>query len=89
MISSQIAALEGCDLHNNPVAVIIQGNRNVASIDLSSLQEVCGGSVVMFNNPQLCYIGEFNQYLKNSSQMACHGSEYARDSEQCGNFSIH
>ena len=89
MISSEITALEGCDLQSSPVAVIIQGNTNLTSIDLSSLQEVCGGSVVVFNNPQLCYIGEFNHYLKNSSQVTCLGSEYARDLDQCGNFPIH
>ena len=71
MISSEIAGLEECDLQSDPVAVIIQGNRNLTSIDLSSLQEVCGGSVVMFNNPQLCYIGEFDLYMKNSSQGWC------------------
>ena len=86
--SPHVLGIEGCDLQNNPVAVLINGNTNTTGLDLSSLKGVCGGSVVMFNNPQLCYVGEFDRYFQNSSQVTCHGDQYARKPEQCGNFSF-
>ena len=88
-ITSPALANNGCDLPSNPVAVLINGNNNMTSLDLSSLKKVCGGSVVMFNNPQLCYVGEFSYYVENSSQVTCLGYQYARESEQCGNFPIY
>ena len=85
-IDSRALSTAGCDIPNNPVALIIQGNLNLLSLDLSSLRQICGGSVVMFNNPQLCFVGDFDLFLSNSTQVTCRGNQFARDSEQCGNF---
>ena len=78
----------GCDLSNHPVVILIHGNLELISLDLSSLKKVCGGSVVMSNNPQLCYVGDFNAYFTNSSQITCHGKNDTRDLEKCGNLSL-
>ena len=82
-ITSSALANNGCDLPNDPLAVLIQRNLNMIRLDLSSLRQVCEGSVVMFNNPQLCYVGDFGSYFSTSSQVMCFGREYAEETEQC------
>ena len=87
-IVSPALSSNGCDLPNHPVAVLIHGNQELIHLDLSSLKKVCSGSAIIFNNPQLCYVGNFDAYFADSSQITCLGEEYARDSEQCGNLSL-
>ena len=44
-------------------SLIIAFNSHLREIDFSSLEEIRGGGFVMFGNPQLCYTGNFSNYL--------------------------
>ena len=84
-IDSPVLSGAGCHIPDHPVAVLIHSSLELLSLDFSSLKQICGGSVVMFNNPQLCFLGDFNAFFSDSSQITCLGDRYARDPEQCGN----
>ena len=84
-IDSPVLSGAGCHIPDHPVAVLIHSSLELLSLDFLSLKQICGGSVVMFNNPQLCFLGDFNPFFSDSSQITCLGDRYARDPEQCGN----
>ena len=54
----------------------------MVEIDLSSLEEIRGGGLVFFNNPQLCYTGNFSTYLTDASAHQCISSP-RRDADEC------
>ena len=56
---------------------------DLISIDLSSLRDIHGGGVSVNNNPKLCFVGDFSQYLRNSSADLCRGSQHRRPMEEC------
>ena len=57
---------------------------DLISIDLSSLRDINGGGVSVDNNPKLCFVGDFGQYLRNSSANLCLGNQHRRPMEECG-----
>ena len=78
-----------CDGLNSSTAkysIYITGTQLV-SIDLSSLREISGGGVSIDNNPDLCFVGDFGQYLTDdSSHEVCIGSNYRKTMEECGEY---
>ena len=61
----------------------------MVEIDLSSLEEIRGG-LLFFNNPQLCYTGNFSTYLTDASAHQCISSSTPprRDADECSKYSI-
>lgn len=60
-----------CGEVSSDFTLLIAMNSNLREIDFSSLEEIRGGGFVLFNNPQLCYAGNFSNYLADPSATQC------------------
>ena len=49
-------------------SLVVARNSALQELDLSSLDSISGGGVLVFSNPQLCYVGNLSMYLTNPSQ---------------------
>nr|WEL12713.1 EGFR epidermal growth factor receptor 2 [Halisarca dujardinii] len=49
--------------------------QNVAAVDLSNLRQIRFGNVLLQNNPQLCYVGDFQSHVENSVYLASNPAE--------------
>ncbi len=68
---------------STPYSIYIT-NTDLVSIDLSSLQQINGGGVSIDRNNDLCYVGDFSQYITNTSADLClGGNNYIRPIEDC------
>ena len=71
------------------LAVYIQGNMNLRSIDLSTLESIPGGDVILDNNEQLCFVGNFSHYTVDpSSQVVALGLNPHKDVDDCGMYCV-
>ncbi len=73
-----------CNRSNLTAYSIYITSTDLVSIDLSSLKEISGSGVSIENNPDLCFVGDFGQYLTNSIHEVCVGNSYRRTMEECG-----
>ena len=70
--------------HVDDFSVVLALNENLRQIDLSSLESISGGGVLYFNNPKLCYVGNFSTYLENqTTQHQCIISPFRKDPQAC------
>lgn len=63
-------------------------NSLLTSIDLSSLEEVRGSGVLLDNNPNLCFLGDFYQFINNSVYSSCASFQSRRDEADCGMYMV-
>ena len=83
-----------CDLlknssHVDNFSVVLARNLQLQHLDLSSLESISGGGVLFFNNPQLCYVGNFSTYLDNpTAQHQCVVSPFRRDPQTCSEYTM-
>ena len=68
-------------------SIYITGTQLV-SIDLSSLREINHGGVSLSQNLDLCFVGDFEEYITNSSADVCLGTSYRRPVEECSESDI-
>jgi len=54
--------------HAVEYSLVVARNSQLQELDLSSLESISGGGVLIFNNPQLCFLGNVSMYLTNPSQ---------------------
>jgi len=65
-------------------SLVVARNSALQELDLSSLESISGGGVLVFNNPQLCYVGNLSMYLTNpSEQHQCIVTSHRRDPQTC------
>ena len=65
-------------------SLVVVLNSQLREIDLSSLESISGGGILYFNNPQLCYVGNFSTYIENpTAQHQCIVSPFRRDPQTC------
>ena len=70
--------------HVDDFSVVLAHNLQLRQIDLSSLESISGGGVLVFNNPQLCYVGNLTTYLDNqTTQHQCIVAPSRRDPQIC------
>ena len=62
---------------------IIIESPNLVSIDLSSLESISNGGIILNDNPNLCYIGNLSFYLTDPSQHMCLLNDTMRDYDLC------
>ena len=85
--NANLLSLNRCHHDNGshiPYALVVSDNSDLITIDLSSLQEIQGGSVYLHNNKQLCLIGNFTSLLTNTSSQVCITKEGRREPQECG-----
>lgn len=63
-------------------SLIIAGNPDLVEIDFSSLEEIRGGSYAWVSNPNLCFTGNYSNYLVDQTETLCVGSP-RRDGDDC------
>ena len=65
-------------------SLVVYQNNQLQELDLSSLETISGGGVLIVDNPQLCYVGNLSMYLTNpSEQHQCITSSHRRDPQTC------
>ena len=65
-------------------SLAVTRNLQLRQIDLSSLESISGGGLLYFNNPQLCYVGNFSAYIEDqTTQYQCIVSPSRRDPQTC------
>ena len=65
-------------------SLVVALNPQLRQLDLSSLETIGGGGLFFFNNPQLCYVGNFSTYLDNpTAQHQCVVSPFRKDPQTC------
>ena len=70
-------------------SLAVAQNLQLWQLDLSSLETISGGGLFFFNNPQLCYVGNFSTYLDNpTSQHQCVVSPFRKDPQTCSEYTI-
>ena len=76
-------------LNTDRVAVYMQGNSFLESIDLSSLESIPGGDVLLDNNQDLCFVGNFSHYIVDpSSQVVALDIKPRKDVDECGTYCV-
>ena len=71
-----------CLEENRRYSIIIE-SPDLVSIDLSSLESISNGGILLNNNPDLCYIGNLSFYLTDPSQHVCLLNDTRRDNDSC------
>ena len=70
-------------------SLVVAQNLQLWQLDLSSLETISGGGMLFFNNPQLCYVGNFSTYLDNlNAQHQCVVSPFRKDPQTCSEYTI-
>ena len=70
-------------------SLVVTLNLQLQQLDLSSLETISGGGLFFFNNPQLCYVGNFRTYLDNpTAQHQCVVSPFRKDPRMCCEYII-
>ena len=65
-------------------SLVVALNPQLRQLDLSSLETISGGGLFYFNNPRLCYVGNFSTYLDNpTAQHQCVVSPFRKDPQTC------
>ena len=71
--------------HADEYSLVLAVN-SLQQIDFSSLETISNGGIIVFNNFDLCYTGNFSTYLDNpSEQQQCIGSP-RRDEQTCSEY---
>ena len=71
-----------CLEENRRYSIIIE-SPSLVSIDLSSLESISNGGIILGDNPNLCYIGDLSFYLTDPSQHVCLLNDTMRDYDLC------
>ena len=56
---------------------------DLVSIDLSSLRDISGGGVSLDRNCDLCFVGDFSQFITNTSADLCLSNQYRLPIDNC------
>ena len=74
-----------CLEENRRYSIIIE-SPGLVSIDLSSLESISNGGILLNDNPDLCYIGNLSFYLTDPSQHICLLNDTMRDNDLCSKY---
>ena len=85
-IVSKFVPLDGYSL-------VVAFNTGLQQLDFSSLETISSGGLIFFNNPDLCYVGNFSTYLENppeciSTTLPPRFLPARRDPQMCSEFML-
>ena len=74
--------------HAVEYSLVVARNSALQELDFSSLETISGGGVLVFNNPQLCYVGNLSMYLTNPSEQHQCVVAHRKDPQTCSEDTV-